>query len=131
MSSDRAVEEIPPLDHDEAMTLAEAEITRVLALVDDLHTDEWRRPTDCTGWTVRDMLGHLLGMMELQTPQVPRHETRHGNRVSAGTCRGRTTVKWRRSSVAISVTPKRSASATTVAPKGRSAYVITNSAARR
>ena len=66
MSSDRAVEEIPPLDHDEAMTLAEAEITRVLAVVDDLHTDEWRRPTDCTGWTVRDMLGHLLGMMELQ-----------------------------------------------------------------
>jgi uncharacterized protein (TIGR03083 family) len=60
------VKAIPPLDHDEAMGLAEAEITRVLALVDDLRADEWQRLTDCTGWTVRDMLGHLLGMMELQ-----------------------------------------------------------------
>jgi uncharacterized protein (TIGR03083 family) len=60
------VDAIPPLEHDEAMRLAEAEITRVLALVDDLRDDEWERPTDCTGWTVRDMLGHLLGMMELQ-----------------------------------------------------------------
>ena len=57
------VDAVPPLDHDEAMGLAEAEIGRVLALVDDLRADEWQRPTDCTGWTVRDMLGHLLGMM--------------------------------------------------------------------
>ena len=34
--------------------------------VDDLRADDWQRPTDCTGWTVRDMLGHLLGMMKLQ-----------------------------------------------------------------
>ena len=38
----------------------------MLALVDDLRADEWQRPTDCPGWTVRDMLGHLLGMMKLQ-----------------------------------------------------------------
>ncbi|HEX5811675.1 MAG TPA: maleylpyruvate isomerase N-terminal domain-containing protein [Pseudonocardia sp.] len=60
MSPATLVDAIPPLDHDEAMTLAEAEISRLLALVDDLDTDEWPRPTDCTGWTVRDMLGHLL-----------------------------------------------------------------------
>jgi uncharacterized protein (TIGR03083 family) len=60
------VDAVPPLDHDEAMGLAEAELVRVLALVDDLRADEWQRPTDCTGWTVRDMLGHLLGMMKLQ-----------------------------------------------------------------
>ncbi len=60
------VQDIPPLEHDEAMELAEAEISRLLALVDDLRADEWQRPTDCTGWTVRDMLGHLLGMLELQ-----------------------------------------------------------------
>jgi uncharacterized protein (TIGR03083 family) len=66
MSTATPVDAIPPLEHDEAMRLAEAEITRVLALVDDLRDDEWERPTDCTGWTVRDMLGHLLGMMELQ-----------------------------------------------------------------
>jgi uncharacterized protein (TIGR03083 family) len=66
MSTATPVDAIPPLEHDEAMRLAEAEITRVLALVDDLRDDEWERPTDCTGWTVRDMLGHLLGMLELQ-----------------------------------------------------------------
>jgi uncharacterized protein (TIGR03083 family) len=60
------VDAIPPLEHDEAMTLAEAELTRLLALVDDLHAEDWERPTDCTGWTVRDMLGHLLGMFALQ-----------------------------------------------------------------
>jgi len=60
------VQDIPPLDHDEAMGLADVEISRLLALVDDLRADEWRRPTDCTGGTVRDMLGHLLGMMKLQ-----------------------------------------------------------------
>jgi uncharacterized protein (TIGR03083 family) len=49
------------------MERADAEISRLLALVDDLRADDWQRPTDCTGWTVRDMLGHLLGMMTLQT----------------------------------------------------------------
>lgn len=66
MSPATPVDAIPPLDHDEAMGLAEVEISRLLALVDDLRADEWQRPTDCTGWTVRDMLGHLLAMMELQ-----------------------------------------------------------------
>jgi uncharacterized protein (TIGR03083 family) len=61
-----AVTAIPPLEHDEAMALAEVELGRVLALVDDLSADDWGRPTDCTGWTVRDMLGHLLGMFALQ-----------------------------------------------------------------
>ena len=66
MSTATPVDTIPPLEHDEAMRLAEAEIARVLALVDDLRPEEWQRPTNCTGWTVRDMLGHLLGMLELQ-----------------------------------------------------------------
>jgi uncharacterized protein (TIGR03083 family) len=61
-----SVEAIPPLAHDEAMALAQTELGRLLALVDDLRADDWQRPTDCTGWTVRDMLGHLLGMFALQ-----------------------------------------------------------------
>jgi hypothetical protein len=48
------------------MGLADTEIGRLLGLVDDLGVDEWQRPTDYTGWTVRDMLGNLLGMMKLQ-----------------------------------------------------------------
>ena len=49
-----AVTAIPALEHDEAMVLAEAELGRVLALVDDSDADDWARPTDCTGWIVRD-----------------------------------------------------------------------------
>jgi uncharacterized protein (TIGR03083 family) len=66
------VEAIPPLDHDEAMALAETEIGRLLTVVDDLQAGDWSRPTDCTGWTVRDMLGHLLGMFELQADRDDR-----------------------------------------------------------
>jgi uncharacterized protein (TIGR03083 family) len=61
-----AVEELAPLDHDVAMTLAEAEYGRVLALAGELSPQEWERPTDCTGWSVRDVVGHMLGMVELQ-----------------------------------------------------------------
>ena len=72
MNAATPVDLIPPLDHDEAMTLADTEIDRLLALVDDLTADDWPRPTDCTGWTVRDMLGHLLGMFELQADREER-----------------------------------------------------------
>jgi uncharacterized protein (TIGR03083 family) len=87
------VDAVRPLDHDEAMGLAEAEIGRVLALVDDLRTDEWQRPTDCTGWTVRDMLGHLLGMMRLQADPEERGDRSppppisHGSPVSCASPR--------------------------------------------
>ena len=60
------VEDLPPLEHAEAMHRAEAEIDRLLAMVDQLSDADWMRPTDCVEWTVRDTLGHLLGMWELQ-----------------------------------------------------------------
>jgi uncharacterized protein (TIGR03083 family) len=60
------VSSIPPLDHDEAMGLAETEVGRVLRLADGLTEPEWASPTECPGWTVRDVLAHLLGMWRLQ-----------------------------------------------------------------
>ncbi|MFN2452434.1 MAG: maleylpyruvate isomerase family mycothiol-dependent enzyme [Candidatus Dormibacteria bacterium] len=60
-----AVRDIPALEHTEAMRLAEAEYERLLDLVDNLSASDWTRPTDCPGWDVRAMLGHLLGMFEL------------------------------------------------------------------
>ncbi len=59
-----AVEQIPEIGHDEAMTLAATEYDRVLGLTDDLVDGDWSRPTDCSDWDVKDMLGHLLGMFE-------------------------------------------------------------------
>jgi uncharacterized protein (TIGR03083 family) len=66
MTASIAAEEIPPVDHDEAMRLAAAEYDRLLALADDLQAQDWSQPTDCTGWDVRAVLGHILGMLELQ-----------------------------------------------------------------
>jgi uncharacterized protein (TIGR03083 family) len=66
------VEDILPLEHEEAMERAEVEVHRLLAVVDGLGEDDWSRPTDCAGWTVRDMLGHLLGMWELQADPTER-----------------------------------------------------------
>ena len=61
------VDSIPILEHDEAMRLAEMEYDRLLAVTDDLREDDWSRPTECPGWDVKDMLGHVLGMLELQS----------------------------------------------------------------
>ncbi len=61
-----AVESIPAIGHDEAMHLAQVENERVLAVADQLSADDWSRPTDCPGWDVKSLLGHLLGMFELQ-----------------------------------------------------------------
>ncbi|HEY7858550.1 MAG TPA: maleylpyruvate isomerase family mycothiol-dependent enzyme [Candidatus Nanopelagicales bacterium] len=57
---------IPALEHEEAMDLADAELGRLLDAVDALRGPDWARPTECAGWDVRAMLGHLLGMLELQ-----------------------------------------------------------------
>ncbi len=67
MIADRiAVDTLPALDHDEWMDLATAELDRLLALVESLADADFTRPTDCAGWDIRAMLGHLLGMLELQ-----------------------------------------------------------------
>lgn len=60
------VEDIAAVEHDEAMTLADADYGRMLSLVDRLDGADWAQPTDCAGWDVKAMLGHLLGMLELQ-----------------------------------------------------------------
>jgi uncharacterized protein (TIGR03083 family) len=61
-----AVEAIPSLHYDAVMDLAATEVSRILALAGDLQDDEWEQPTDCALWTVRDVLGHLLGMWQCQ-----------------------------------------------------------------
>jgi uncharacterized protein (TIGR03083 family) len=55
---------IPPIDHREAMAVAEVEAGRLLAVVDQLSAEDWSRPTDCDGWDVKALLSHALGAME-------------------------------------------------------------------
>jgi uncharacterized protein (TIGR03083 family) len=64
------VTEIPPLDHDEAMDLAETEYGRLNELVSQLRPQDWTRPTDCPGWDVFAVLAHLLGMMEVDADRA-------------------------------------------------------------
>jgi uncharacterized protein (TIGR03083 family) len=63
---------VPALDHEEAMVLATREVERLLAVVDALGAADWAAPTDCPGWTVEDVLRHLLGMWELQADPAER-----------------------------------------------------------
>lgn len=53
------------LDRDLAMRLAATEYDRVVAVFEQLTPEQWTLPTDCTGWDVRAMAGHVLGMAEM------------------------------------------------------------------
>jgi len=55
----------PALDHDTAMWLAATEYERVAELFESLTPQQWRLPTDCPGWDVRAMAGHVLGMAQM------------------------------------------------------------------
>jgi uncharacterized protein (TIGR03083 family) len=46
---------------DEADRLATAAYDRLLAVLTDLAPGDWDRPTECTGWSVHDMVAHVLG----------------------------------------------------------------------
>ena len=61
----RTAARLPALDRTTAMTLAETEYTRFLDQLEMLDPEDWRTATDCTGWDVRAMAGHVLGMAEM------------------------------------------------------------------
>lgn len=48
-----------PLDRDQVWPAVDAQRTSLTALLDDLSVDEWRQPSLCAGWTVRDVAAHL------------------------------------------------------------------------
>ncbi len=47
------------------MQLAATENDRFLSLLRRLDKQDWGRPTDCAGWDVRTLVGHVLGMAEM------------------------------------------------------------------
>lgn len=54
------------------MRLAAEEYHRILRVVDDLTQLDWLRPTECPGWTVKDVLSHILGMLASQADPAER-----------------------------------------------------------
>jgi uncharacterized protein (TIGR03083 family) len=56
----------PALERVVAMRLAAAEYDRFLELVRRLQATDWDRQTECAGWDVRAMVGHVLGMAEME-----------------------------------------------------------------
>lgn len=64
------------LDHGRAMSLAAKEYDRVAALLERLTTEEWESPTECPGWDVRAMSGHILGMAQMaaSVPEMLRQQ---------------------------------------------------------
>lgn len=55
---------VPQTTPDRAIILATAEYEALLALLRTLSHDDWLRATDCTGWTVRDVVAHLVGALD-------------------------------------------------------------------
>jgi uncharacterized protein (TIGR03083 family) len=66
----RPAEQIPGIGHDEAMRLTDQENARLLDQVRGLSSEQWRAPTDCTGWTVRDVVVHLIASAQAQANPV-------------------------------------------------------------
>lgn len=58
---------IAPIMRPAATVLAENEVARMVELLGSLEESDWSRPTDCAGWDVRAMAGHVLGMTETFT----------------------------------------------------------------
>jgi uncharacterized protein (TIGR03083 family) len=61
---------IRAVDHAEAMRLTAIENTRLLAQLRGLTAEQWQAPTDCTGWTVRDVAVHLVASAQAQANPV-------------------------------------------------------------
>ncbi|MFD6451812.1 maleylpyruvate isomerase family mycothiol-dependent enzyme [Nocardia sp. NPDC060220] len=50
------------LAHADAMRLARDEYLRFADAVTALDGDDWTAPTECAGWTVHDLVAHVVGM---------------------------------------------------------------------
>jgi uncharacterized protein (TIGR03083 family) len=55
---------IPPITPDRVAEVATAELAASIALLERLDEGDWARPTDCAGWTVHDLVAHLVGQYQ-------------------------------------------------------------------
>jgi uncharacterized protein (TIGR03083 family) len=64
------------MNEDEIWAAIDAQRLRTADLLDSLTDDEWRRPSLCDGWTVRDVAAHLT-LQQLGLLDVLRFALRH------------------------------------------------------
>ena len=59
---------------------------RLVAVFEGLGPDDWSKPTDCEGWTVRHLAGHLVGAMRSAASlrEMTSQQREIGRRVKAG-----------------------------------------------
>jgi uncharacterized protein (TIGR03083 family) len=60
------VDDVDRIGHREAMKLTAIENQRLLAQLHGLSPRDWGAATDCTGWTVRDVVVHLIASAQAQ-----------------------------------------------------------------
>jgi uncharacterized protein (TIGR03083 family) len=74
----------PAIDHATAMQLAATEYARILATLKALDPTDWRLPTSCELWNVRQMACHVVGMAAMiASPLELLRQSRLANKGSA------------------------------------------------
>ncbi len=63
MSTTIRAARLPQTDPDQAAVTALVEYEALASLLRSLDPVDWDRPTDCTHWTVRDIVAHVLGAL--------------------------------------------------------------------
>jgi uncharacterized protein (TIGR03083 family) len=56
--------DIPRPSINEGLDVLDIELGALLALLGELDAADWRRPTACVGWTVHDVVAHVIGQLE-------------------------------------------------------------------
>ena len=74
-----------PMRHADWMTAAQESYRRLGVLLAELSDEDWHRPTDCTAWTVHDVVAHVAGEAE-STARLPElvRQAWHGRRLRDG-----------------------------------------------
>ena len=57
------IDSVSSITHKEAAGLARTAYARFADLLETIEPDHWALPTDCDGWTVRHLAGHVVGAM--------------------------------------------------------------------
>ena len=75
----------PPRRHPDWMVAAEEEYRRLGAVLAEIPDAQWQLPTECTGWTVHDVVAHLVGAAEATASlREMRRQQKLGRRLRPG-----------------------------------------------